>query len=1024
MIGQVLACLRLYSTARKGFFLILLALSFNGEMLCISGRTGPISGKLLPYSLPQQSAGSQATDQEMGSLTPGPPVDNEISGEQIHRYSLILALHQYACLDLQQDGIDIVARLFGPDDKLIKEVDNESRIRGQERLELVAHAPGSYRIELKPKYKFTPSGRYQLRVAELRVATDRDDSLDEARRLHYQAQLFYFDDKYQEALQTEQQALKMRQEILGPDNPEVANSLLNVGLYYRHLGEIREAEDAYLRALAIREKSLGPDHPAVSFVLHNLGYLYYYDLRDYTRAQTMYERSLAIKQKALGPEHPLVAMTLGNMGLLQWKNRDYGRAEAYYQRALEIIRKNEGDESSDVANYILNLGIVYKESGDYARGEACYRKALAIWEKTEGKGHPEVSIALESLGILFRDKGDYQTAEPFLQRAIDIEVTEEGADHPDVANTLVILARLYEAKGDMARAVEYQSRAAAIEEKNIATNLSLGSERQKLSYFSSLAKEADRRISLHVRSAPTDPGARDLALTMVLQRKGRVLDALADTSASLRRGLNSQDQALLDKLNDTTARLARLVLEGRLGESAADHENAVKALEAQRDQLEEDLSRRSAGVYQPSRPATIEAIRNLISEDAALIEFAVYHPSDPRVPIERDIPAELRYVAYIIRNRSEVEWRDLGPAKDIDSAIDAFREALADPRRHDVARLARALDGRVLQPLRSSLGQARQLLVSPDGRLNLVPFAALVDESGHYLLERYSFTYLTSGRDLLRSRMQRQSKSPPVVIADPAYGSPALLAATDKPGAGDSSHGVEPRVDFSQVFFTPLPGATEEVRALKAILPQATFFTREQATKAVINKLNGPAILHIATHGFFLQDGTQIAAEDRNREVGKDHTRLNKWIAHVDNPLLRSGLALAGANHSSDGNTDGILTALEVAALDLWGTKLVVLSACDTGVGDVRNGEGVYGLRRALVLAGSESQIMSLWAVSDLSTRDLIIAYYKAVMQGVGRGEALRQAQLQMLKDSRRRHPYYWAGFIQSGEWGNLEGTR
>ncbi|PYT01200.1 MAG: kinesin, partial [Acidobacteria bacterium] len=176
-------------------------------------------------------------------------------------------------------------------------------------------------------------------------------------------------------------------------------------------------------------------------------------------------------------------------------------------------------------------------------------------------------------------------------------------------------------------------------------------------------------------------------------------------------------------------------------------------------------------------------------------------------------------------------------------------------------------------------------------------------------------------------------------------------------------------------------------------------------------------------HGFFLQDEQPTSAEGRGAQA-KESTRLARWVAHAENPLLRSGLALAGANQGGNGNTDGILTALEAAGLDLWGTKLVVLSACDTGVGEVRNGEGVYGLRRALVLAGAESQVMSLWAVSDRSTRELVVGYYKALLQGAGRGEALRRVQLQMLEKKARRHPYYWAGFIQTGEWANLEGKR
>jgi CHAT domain-containing protein len=144
----------------------------------------------------------------------------------------------------------------------------------------------------------------------------------------------------------------------------------------------------------------------------------------------------------------------------------------------------------------------------------------------------------------------------------------------------------------------------------------------------------------------------------------------------------------------------------------------------------------------------------------------------------------------------------------------------------------------------------------------------------------------------------------------------------------------------------------------------------------------------------------------------------------IENPLLRSGLALAGANERKGEKDDGILTALEASGLDLWGTKLVVLSACETGVGEVKNGEGVYGLRRAFVLAGTESLVMSLWSVSDLVTRELMTGYYKNLKHGMGRGEALRQIQLEMLKKPNRRHPFYWAGFIQLGEWANLEGKR
>jgi CHAT domain-containing protein len=189
-----------------------------------------------------------------------------------------------------------------------------------------------------------------------------------------------------------------------------------------------------------------------------------------------------------------------------------------------------------------------------------------------------------------------------------------------------------------------------------------------------------------------------------------------------------------------------------------------------------------------------------------------------------------------------------------------------------------------------------------------------------------------------------------------------------------------------------------------------------------LKSVHHPRILHIATHGFFLDD--QKSKNDptatRGLALGLDAKRVAAQ-ARGENPLLRSGLILAGVNQQQSGaNEDGVLTALEATNLDLWGTKLVVLSACEKGLGEVKNGEGVYGLRRALVLAGSESQVMSLWRVADAATRDLMIDFYKRLEAGAGRTEALRQAQLSMLHNAKHNHPFYWAAFIQSGDWRSM----
>jgi CHAT domain-containing protein len=336
----------------------------------------------------------------------------------------------------------------------------------------------------------------------------------------------------------------------------------------------------------------------------------------------------------------------------------------------------------------------------------------------------------------------------------------------------------------------------------------------------------------------------------------------------------------------------------------------------------------------------------------------------------------------------------------------------------------------VMRPLRPLLGDTRRLLIAPDGSLNLIPFAALVDERNQYLIESYTISYLTSGRDLLRLQTSQRSESAPMVVANPAYGRAATsVARAGQNAAGFRSGGAGRRQsDPDQIYFQPLPSTRHEALAIKATLRKASMLLREKATESALKRARAPRILHIATHGFFLDDQAAPPAETRgffdDDPLRASGLRFSKWAAMVENPLLRSGLALAGANQGRGGDDDGLLTALEVAGLDLWGTKLVTLSACDTGVGEVKNGEGVQGLRRALVLAGSESQVMSLWPVLDTTTRDLMVPYYKALRQGKGRSDGLRQAQLRMLRSEDCQHPFYWAAFIQSGEWANLNGRR
>lgn len=1037
----------------------------------------PAAGQSSPRHSTQGAAAQGAAG---GALAPGRAVEREISGGERQSFQVVAAAGQFVGVAVRQDGVDVGEKVFAPGGELLAEFNSEVRPRGEERADFVAGAAGVYRLEVEGQVRGTV-GRYEIRVTEVRAATEHDRALQEAHILSTRALDLYAAGKYDEALPLAERALELSEKELGPDDVYVAYLLYEVGWLYSNKSNYARAEQLFQRALTIDKQRLSLEHPQTAAALLGLGDVYS-RTGEYGKAEELLQQALTLTEQTLGPEHPRVEAALKDISGMHYHRGDLVRSERELQRALAIADKTLAPDDLEVAHLLSNLGLVYIGEKDYARAEPLLERALSIEEKKFGPDSSQLSLTLQNLGLIAQEqKKDYPRALELYWRAEKNLENAVGPEHPQVAailnnianvyksqgkyakalelhrrvhaltekalgpyhwNTLVSLgniARTYSAMGDIPDAIKFQALTDEAIERNLALNLAIGSERQKLAYFGTLADRTDRTVSLHAQLAPRDPSARDLAAEVVLQRKGRVLDAMADSLAALRQRLNAEDQKLLDQLNATTAQLARLALGGRASKPADDYRKQLTALSEQKEKLEAEISRRSAEFRAQTQTVTLAAVEAAIPEGAALVEFAAYRPFDPKAETNAEAYGEPRYVAYVLRPRGEVEWRELGPAREIDARVEALRQALSDPRRADVKQLARAVDERVFQPLRPLIGETRQLLVSPDGELNLLPFAALVDERGRYLLERYSFTYLTSGRDLLRLQVSRASRGPATVVADPAFGAPALVASSGRAGAGGPASGAAARVDFSQIFFGPLPGVGEEVRELENLLPHAVFLTKEQATKAALKKLTGPSILHVATHGFFLQDEQEATTDKRApaqagktaaqvdktaapADKTKDGTRLSKMVAHVENPLLRSGLALAGANQSGGGNTDGILTALEVAGLDLWGTKLVVLSACGTGLGEVRNGEGVYGLRRALVLAGAESQVMSLWAVSDRGTRDLVVGYYRALLLGgAGRGEALRRVQLQMLRDEARAHPYYWAGFIQTGEWAALK---
>ena len=816
-----------------------------------------------------------------------------------------------------------------------------------------------------------------------------------------------------------QQAAEKYEKALSPNHPLVGTTHYDLCNAYAYKGEYEKARQFCQRAVEVFEKGQGSGFIHVGTSLAGLGNIYRLT-GEYAKAVETYQRVVKIMEATTDPRGRLMASHLLSLATVYLEQRAFADALPLYQKAREIYERVLDPTQMEQAIPLAGLGAIYRQQGDFVQAEQLLRRALAIREQAVGAQHADVAASLNELALLKQQQGEYAEAESLARRAVQISEQALGQQHPDTAKYLRALVSPAEARGDWGQAVETQARVNAISEHNIGVNLVFGSERQKRAYLETMVGEVDRTVSLHLRSAPQQASARDLALTLILQRKGRLLETATDDLALLRRNLSAEEQTLLDQLQTARSQLAWLVLNEPPKDKLDRYRAQVREREERVEALEADISRRSAKYRAQTRPVTLAAVQATIPPDAALVEFVVWRPFDARATSAAQTWGTPRYAAYVLRQQGDVQFVDLGDAAQLERTITAWRQALRNPASANSKMLARAVDRIVMQPVRALLGEAKQLLIAPDGVLNLIPFAALVDEQNRYLIERYSFSYLTSGRDLLRLGLPRASGGPPLIVANPDFGT----IATTKTGNAA-------RVDLEQVHFQPLSGTAGEARALQQLLPQAIVLSRAQATETALKQAAAPSILHVATHGFFLEDSaTATAAKQAANPVNKATTnraaalRLSRLAVNVQNPLLRSGLALAGANQGKSDRDDGLLTALEAAGLNLWGTKLVVLSACDTGVGEVKNGDGVYGLRRALAQAGAETQVMSLWPVADTDTRDLMVGYYKGLQSGQGRGDALRQVQLQMLRSRQHRHPHYWASFIQSGEWANLDGKR
>jgi CHAT domain-containing protein len=565
-------------------------------------------------------------------------------------------------------------------------------------------------------------------------------------------------------------------------------------------------------------------------------------------------------------------------------------------------------------------------------------------------------------------------------------------------------AYLSMASGKPAQAEQFLADAFDITDGERRVVLETGTEADHAAYLASASYQLDLVINFGLRHAPRRGSAARLGLTTVLRSKGRAIDAAASSLGAIRARMSPGDAQLLDELASARAQLARLTVAGPTATGEADFAREVAAYDDRIQKLEIAVGKASAAYRVASQPIELAAVQKAIPADARLVEIVNFQPADPAVPYTaRPVAEPRRYAAYVVGRTGDPVLIDLGPAAAIDETIERFRAAVSNPEDAATGEPAHALYALTMAKIAPALGGATSVLIAPDGALNVVPFAALTDDRGMLLIQRTTFTYLTSGRDLLRQGVKTRPRSAGAIFADATFDA----AAAPSPAAGQRGRRSS---ELSAQVWSRLPGTGQEADAIARQLRGVPIYRGARATETALKAVHGPRLLHLATHGFFLRDEAPAGPAPAGAPV-------NLAVSGArENPLLRSGLVFAGANQLASGDDDGILTALEAAGLDLWGTQLVVLSACETGVGKVTHGDGVYGLRRALAIAGAESLVMSLWQVDDAATRDLMTGYYARLAAGRPRSSALRDVQLALLRTPKYAHPYYWASFLPAGD--------
>jgi CHAT domain-containing protein len=850
------------------------------------------------------------------------------------------------------------------------------------------------------------------------------------------AQQLYNAGNYVEAVKEWEKVFAWSRRLNGDQANDTLADAHELANAYMEAGQLDKVEALYQFCLKGFMATRGRNSLAVAVIYNRLAN-FYDKMGQIGKALDSYAQAEAICQ-ANGRRADLsrlqsnLATLHEQIGLCYRVDGEEAKARAAFEKARALLEANLEYRKKAEPN---NIGILLSKLGDtaydlkqYAKADSYYQQAKEISDRELGRGWSGRDLL--NLGLSRLALGRHDDALDLFQQAHARALQTVGADSPELANTLALVARVLGYKQDWDKAVAAMDRSRRAERRYLSRIFPGLSETEQLAYLfrpSNLGQRLDVALSLGL-ARPTERRLIEATAEWLLNSKAIAQQALAERTLLARNNAGTQGTRVLQEWLSVRSQIARLALSPPSGDTTR-HQQQLERLTALEQALAKQLNPTNGLATRPDPWVDLKEVRQALAADEVLIDLARFAVCDFKTP-ELKAP---RYAAWIIpaKDKGDVRLVDLGPAAPIETAVHKARQALqqADKtiRQKGEAEAETALNEPletlaklVLHPLLPHLGKSTQWILSPESQLWLVPWAALPLPDGKYAVERNTLRYVVSGRDLLATSAATATGIS-LVLADPDFDlDPDKVRAAGKtPVPGQETRGTQPnlkRLALRLPRVARLPFSAAEGEAVARQLERYTaakpqVLTGAEAVEARVKIVRQPRVLVLSTHGFF--QPAPASAENALRSAGLS----------LENPMLRCGLLLAGCNQREQlqrpGDEDGVLTGVEIVGIDLRGTELVVLSACETGLGEVRNGEGVAGLRQAFQLAGAQSVVATLWQVPDQQTAQLMTGFFGNLAAKQGKAEALRNAQLALIKARRDKsaaaHPFFWAAFTVTG---------